>query len=85
MERNYLQTPRFARELVRNSVSTRAGASLANALIRELVDCQMLDISPDVLSSSVMDKNMKKRQMANMSIDNLLLFHPLTQFYLYYF
>ena len=42
-----LQTPRFARELVRNSVSTRAGASLANALIRELVDCQMLDISPD--------------------------------------
>ena len=59
---NLTKTPRFAMELVRSGTSTRAGASLGNALILDLRNCGLL--SPDVnIELLMMDKNKISRQM----------------------
>ena len=62
-----LKIPRFCMELVRGDVSSRCGASIANALLLDLQDFGLLKL-PVPLKNLFLDKNKVSRQMERVRI-----------------
>jgi len=62
---NFLKTPRYAMELIRGDVSSRLGASLANALLLDLKNMNLLDPCVDV-NQILIDKAKLDREKSRM-------------------
>lgn len=72
---NMIHTPKFAMELIRNGVSTRRGASLANALLLDLHDIGLLNTDP---ANIILDKCKVYREMRNMKNVSTSITDPLS-------